>query len=171
MGINIRKNIARSNRICHGLTQKGFADLKKTVIRPILCEVFLSANLSMVVCSRSMADPCQFHKSFTHPLCIPVSYHIWNCGLYPWGIRGSVSGPYQSVCNSMLLLLYIPIGCNLCTAGFFCHLHTSGLYSWFSFLAFETFQEVLDKLEEKKVDAVLLDPYYALYFSNELDNR
>lgn len=37
--------------------------------------------------------------------------------------------------------------------------------------AFESFDDVLDSLEEKRVEAAIVDPFYALYFSEELDSR
>ena len=47
--------------------------------------------------------PCHVHKSLTfqtfplpkprQPQGILGSFHIWNCGLYPWGNRESVTGP------------------------------------------------------------------------------
>ena len=75
------------------IIRKPILDVLVAVKRPILCAVFLCANLSL----EHRDGLSEIRGRSVNPLHDPPSslaiYHIWNCGLYLWRIRLCVTGP------------------------------------------------------------------------------
>ena len=74
------------------------------------CDLFLRKPVRSVP-SQSAGDPWKIHGSSVnllhdhpHPLCIPISYYIWNCGVYSWPLRLCVTGPLKNTARFKLTI-------------------------------------------------------------------